>query len=341
MDIAAGMKVLHGKDIIHRDLNTNNVLVTFMKEEGRLVAKICDFGLARKLRKNHEDRVNSSFLMTSPNTMPNASYATNPYKKRSSKHKSHNSMPPVLASASFTSLAGANRCNGMTTPEQNRDLSQKYNSRRRKRKSSPPAASDMSSLNITEQSAPLPPPPSEFADIPELTSKYEDSLDLDRNSLGGTLNLVEAGNSLDALTTECGTVAYMAPELLEHLNITKHFTYAKENLVLYTKSIDVYSFGLILWELCTEQVLYEELDDLREVREFVLSGKRPHIPSYILGTYAGLMKDCWSQSPLHRPGFDEIVSRLQVMLGINRNKSDDNSFYNWTLVDAMRESGKY
>merc|ERR1712228_1054664 len=66
MDIANGMKVLHQKDIIHRDLNTNNVLVTFMKEEGRLVAKICDFGLARKLRKNHQDRVNSSFLMTSP-----------------------------------------------------------------------------------------------------------------------------------------------------------------------------------------------------------------------------------------------------------------------------------
>merc|ERR1712154_202541 len=107
------------------------------------------------------------------------------------------------------------------------------------------AASDMSSLNIAEQSAPLP-PSSEFADIPELTSKYDDSLDLDRNSLGGTLNLVEAGNSLDALTTECGTVAYMAPELLEHLNITKHFTYATEHLVLYTKSIDVFSFGLVL-----------------------------------------------------------------------------------------------
>ena len=164
---------------------------------------------------------------------------------------------------------------------------------------------------------------------------------IDAQSLGGTMNMVEAGNSLDALTTECGTVAYMAPELLEHLNITKHFTYATENLVLYTKSIDVYSFGLILWELCTEQVLYEEFDDLREVKEYVLQGKRPHIPSYILGTYAGLMKDCWSQSPLHRPDFNEIVRRLHLMLGLSRNKSEDNSLFSWTLVDAMRESGHY
>jgi len=164
---------------------------------------------------------------------------------------------------------------------------------------------------------------------------------MDAMSLGGTLNIVELGNSLDALTTECGTVAYMAPELLEHIKMTKHFTYATENLVLYTKSVDVYSFGLILWELCTEQLLYEDFDDLRDIREYVLNGGRPHIPSYILGTYAGLMKDCWSQSPLHRPDFLEIVRRLHLMLGISRNKSEDNSLFNWNLADAMQASGRH
>merc|ERR1712176_1663354 len=115
--------------------------------------------------------------------------------------------------------------------------------------------------------------------IPEMNAVTKCSMD----DVTMTVASIDASNSLDALTTECGTVAYMAPELLEHLNITQHFTYAKKDaqLVLYTKSIDVYSFGLILWELCTEQILYEEMDDLREVRAFVLSGKRPHIPSYI------------------------------------------------------------
>jgi len=137
----------------------------------------------------------------------------------------------------------------------------------------------------------------------------------------GSKVVMEVGNSLDALTTECGTVPYMAPELLEHLNITKRFNYATERLVLYTKSIDVYSFGLVLWELCTEQILYEDLKDLNEIRQYVLDGKRPHIPSYILGAYAGLMKDTWRQSPLHRPSFEEVRHRLNLMLGVERNKN--------------------
>ena len=42
----------------------------------------------------------------------------------------------------------------------------------------------------------------------------------------------------------------------------------------------------------------------------------------------------------HRPPFEEVKQRLNLMLGLNRNKSED-SLYSWTLVDAMRDSGHF
>ena len=46
--VASGMDFLHSIELIHRDLAADNVL---LKEEsdGKLVAKICDFGQSRML----------------------------------------------------------------------------------------------------------------------------------------------------------------------------------------------------------------------------------------------------------------------------------------------------
>ena len=47
VDIAQGLEFLHGQDIIHRDLSSNNVLLT-----KHLVAKIADLGVAKVIEKN-------------------------------------------------------------------------------------------------------------------------------------------------------------------------------------------------------------------------------------------------------------------------------------------------
>ena len=42
VDVVQGLEFLHGQDIIHRDLSSNNVLLT-----KSLVAKIADLGVAK------------------------------------------------------------------------------------------------------------------------------------------------------------------------------------------------------------------------------------------------------------------------------------------------------
>jgi serine/threonine protein kinase len=52
--------------------------------------------------------------------------------------------------------------------------------------------------------------------------------------------------------TTAGTPAYMAPELLQNAT--------------YSKSVDMYAFGVLLWEILTAEVPHKGLS-LDEVRE--------------------------------------------------------------------------
>lgn len=62
----------------------------------------------------------------------------------------------------------------------------------------------------------------------------------------------------------CGTPAYMPPELL----LSKNFN----------KSVDVYSFGILFNEILTNEIPFDQLD-LGEVRRKILNGERPTLPS--------------------------------------------------------------
>lgn len=79
--------------------------------------------------------------------------------------------------------------------------------------------------------------------------------------------------------TTAGTPAYMAPELLRS--------------EMYNKSVDVYAFAVLLWELLAEVIPYEGLEPL-EVRDSVIGGGRlPMSRSIFDDSFQRLINSCW------------------------------------------------
>lgn len=98
------------------------------------------------------------------------------------------------------------------------------------------------------------------------------------------------------MTSNIGTVAWIAPEIFS-------------NKKLYTEKADVYSYGIILWELLTRQMPFAEAEAFT-IPVLVTKGKRPTLPKKVPKDYGKLMEKCWHQKGEKRPSFEEIVQRL-------------------------------
>ncbi|XP_047970706.1 uncharacterized protein LOC125213943 isoform X1 [Salvia hispanica] len=98
-----------------------------------------------------------------------------------------------------------------------------------------------------------------------------------------------------------GTLPWMAPELLN----------GSSNKV--SEKVDVFSFGIVLWEILTGEEPYANMHYGAIIGGIVNNTLRPTIPSYCDSEWRRLMEECWAPNPSLRPSFTEIASRLRVM----------------------------
>ncbi|GMH39105.1 hypothetical protein BSKO_07003 [Bryopsis sp. KO-2023] len=101
-------------------------------------------------------------------------------------------------------------------------------------------------------------------------------------------------------TFTCGTATHMPPELLKG--------------GVLSPAADVYSFGILLWELITGEAPYADKNQGEIILGVVNNQDRPIVSSAIPKEYAGLIRECWQQDHLDRPGFPEIMDRLRGLL---------------------------
>eukprot|EP01116_Phalansterium_solitarium_P008208 TRINITY_DN2170_c0_g1_i1.p1 TRINITY_DN2170_c0_g1~~TRINITY_DN2170_c0_g1_i1.p1 ORF type:complete len:192 (+),score=42.35 TRINITY_DN2170_c0_g1_i1:257-832(+) len=108
------------------------------------------------------------------------------------------------------------------------------------------------------------------------------------------------GQQTDKEMTSCGTPSWTAPEVLRN----EH----------YTESADIYSYGVVLWELVTRSEPHQGMPPFQVVFAVGTQGLRPTIPDSCPSEFRQLIEDCWSEIPHDRPKFDQMMKRLEDML---------------------------
>ena len=66
-----------------------------------------------------------------------------------------------------------------------------------------------------------------------------------------------------------------------------------DNTQKKTTKGDIYSFGVILWELLTRQLPWEDVLEEDEIGEKILAGKTLEIPSFVPKRFKDILEKCW------------------------------------------------
>ncbi|KAI3818734.1 hypothetical protein L1987_12551 [Smallanthus sonchifolius] len=101
----------------------------------------------------------------------------------------------------------------------------------------------------------------------------------------------------DILADDPGTYRWMAPEMIKQKS--------------YGRKVDVYGFGLILWEMVAGTIPYKDMTPIQAAFAVVHKNLRPSIPDNCPPAMRALIEQCWSRNPEKRPEFWQVVKVLE------------------------------
>lgn len=102
------------------------------------------------------------------------------------------------------------------------------------------------------------------------------------------------------LTGNTGTLRYMAPEVALGRQ--------------YNCSVDVYSFGVIVWQVLRSKVPFRDMGKKAYIQDVVVGGKRPPLDRRWPIGFSGLLEKCWHEDKDFRPSFSQVVSELDMLI---------------------------
>jgi mitogen-activated protein kinase kinase kinase 7 len=123
---------------------------------------------------------------------------------------------------------------------------------------------------------------------------------------GGTvLKICDFGTVTDKttlMTNNKGSARWMAPEVFEGDT--------------YTEKCDVFSWGIILWEILSRQSPFKEFENPLTVLWKVHNGQRPPLVEGCPRPIENLMTACWAQAPAKRPAMSTVVEIMRKLCSL-------------------------
>jgi serine/threonine protein kinase len=110
-------------------------------------------------------------------------------------------------------------------------------------------------------------------------------------------------SALLEMTSNLGTTAWCAPELLSAADRAK-----------YSIKVDVYSFGMVLWEMAERRRPFDHLTSRFDIMDAIRAGNRPPFSAECPAALRALIQRCWQSEPSRRPTFKYIERYLREEL---------------------------
>lgn len=129
------------------------------------------------------------------------------------------------------------------------------------------------------------------------------------------------------MTGYTGSLRYMAPEVALRLP--------------YSEKVDVYSYGIMVWQMARDRVPFKGLNKEEFLRTVVKGGMRPKLDRSWPKGFSDLLTRCWDREPTNRPSFAMVIIELNQLItatggSIDWSKRGRNSI---RLTSANRVGG--
>lgn len=105
-------------------------------------------------------------------------------------------------------------------------------------------------------------------------------------------------NEISTIMSFAGTVAWMAPEVIRNEPCSE--------------KVDVWSFGVVLWELLTREIPYKNVDSSAIIWGVGNGSMFLPIPTTCPIEIQLLIKQCWDSKPKNRPSFKIMLAQLDI-----------------------------
>jgi tRNA A-37 threonylcarbamoyl transferase component Bud32 len=105
-------------------------------------------------------------------------------------------------------------------------------------------------------------------------------------------------NSISTLGRYTQDLQWVAPEFLSKK--------------MFSEQSDIYSYGVILWEIMTGQKPYADCgNDIGKLTQRIIKGTHEDIPDGIPSIYQDIIRECWSYDRHARPSLGNVIARLR------------------------------